>query len=74
MPHEVRPNAAFVPLGPGNKYNVYNAASTTDVIVDVAGRFDYYPYPMTGAVTATGRQPAAVPVPRLLQQFGYQKI
>ncbi len=52
MPFEVRPNAAFVVLGPGNKYLVYNAASTVDVIVDVAGRFDYYVPP--GSVAAAG--------------------
>ncbi|WP_460494273.1 hypothetical protein [Dactylosporangium cerinum] len=58
-PREVRPNAAFVLLGPGNKYNVYNAGSNVDVIVDVAGRFDYFPYPLSPGVTASSA-PAAI--------------
>ncbi|MEV0133058.1 hypothetical protein AB0H83_31920 [Dactylosporangium sp. NPDC050688] len=52
-PREVRPNAAFILLGPGNKYNVYNAGSNVDVIVDVAGRFDYFPYPLQPGVMAS---------------------
>ncbi|WP_238015157.1 hypothetical protein KZZ52_01900 [Dactylosporangium sp. AC04546] len=53
-PYEVRPNAAFVPLGPGNKYNVYNGGSNVDVVVDVAGRFDFYPYPLQAGAQADG--------------------
>ncbi|GAA2629440.1 hypothetical protein GCM10010399_71600 [Dactylosporangium fulvum] len=60
-PHEVRPNAAFVLLGPSNKYNVYNAGSSVDVIVDVAGRFDYFPYPLPTGVTASNASAANKP-------------
>ncbi len=65
---EVRPNAAIVPLGPGNTYNVYSAASSVHVIIDVAGRFDLYPYwsvpqPASTAANAGARTftPRAVP-------------
>ncbi|MFC5000827.1 choice-of-anchor D domain-containing protein [Dactylosporangium cerinum] len=42
-PHEVRPNAAFVNVGPGNKFNVFNAAWKVDVVIDVAGTFEFLP-------------------------------
>ncbi|MET7396335.1 choice-of-anchor D domain-containing protein [Dactylosporangium sp. NPDC005572] len=42
-PHEVRPNAAFVNLGPGNKFNVFNAAWKVDVVIDVSGTFEFLP-------------------------------
>jgi len=60
-PYEVRPNAAFMLLGPGNKYNVYNAGSSVDVIVDVAGRFDYFPYPLPAGATASSASTANQP-------------
>ncbi len=68
-PGEVRPNAAFVLLGSNAAYNVYNAVSTADVIVDVAGRFDLYPYPSQVGASSTGktakpRTPVAGPVYR----------
>lgn len=64
-PYEVRPNAAFVLLGPGNKYNVYNGGSNVDVIVDVAGRFDYYPYPLqAGAQADNGPTANKAPIAR----------
>ncbi len=56
-PYDVRPNAAFVLLGSNSGYTVYNAASTADVIVDVAGRFDYYPYPLPLGASSTGAVP-----------------
>ena len=69
-PYEVRPNAAFVLLGPGNKYNVYNGGSTVDVVIDVAGRFDYYPYPLqAGAQADSG--PAANKAPTARPPYRY---
>ncbi len=53
-PYDVRPNAAFVLLGESYGYHVYNAASTADVVVDVAGRFDLYSYPPQASATSTG--------------------
>jgi hypothetical protein len=43
-------NAAITLLGPGNKYNIYNAFGTTNVINDVVGTF--YLYPGTASVAA----------------------
>ncbi len=63
-PYDVRPNAAIVPLGSNDAYNVYNAASTADVIVDVAGRFDYFPYPLLPGASSTAAPPHAGPVYR----------
>ncbi|GAA4256971.1 hypothetical protein GCM10022255_071950 [Dactylosporangium darangshiense] len=37
--HEVRPNVAYIALGDGGKYVVYNPAWTVDVVIDVAGTF-----------------------------------
>jgi hypothetical protein len=34
------PNAAIVALGTSNKFNVYNLAGTTNVLVDVSGTFE----------------------------------
>ena len=42
-PHEVRPNAAFVNVGPGNRFNVFNAAWKGDVVIDVSGTFELVP-------------------------------
>lgn len=39
-PREVRPNVAYIALGDGGKYVVYNAAWTVDVVIDVAGTFE----------------------------------
>ncbi|GAB3868093.1 hypothetical protein GCM10027610_124270 [Dactylosporangium cerinum] len=58
-PHEVRPNAAFVNVGPGNKFNVFNAAWKVDVVIDVAGTFEFLPgsVPSTQAATLDGQMP-----------------
>ncbi len=61
-PHDVRPNAAFVLLGSNYDYSVYNAASSADVIVDVAGRFDLYPYPLQAGAASTAAARPATPV------------
>jgi hypothetical protein len=52
-PHEIRPNAAFVPVGPGNKFNVFNAAWHVDVVIDVSGTFERLPGPVP-STQATG--------------------
>ncbi|MET7399629.1 choice-of-anchor D domain-containing protein [Dactylosporangium sp. NPDC005572] len=51
-PHEVRPNAAFVPVGPGNKFNVFNAAWKVDVVIDVSGTFEFLPGSVPAAQAA----------------------
>jgi hypothetical protein len=58
-PHEVRPNAAFVPVGPGNKFNVFNAAWKVDVVIDVSGTFEYVPgaVPTAQATTLDRQRP-----------------
>ncbi|MFD0583729.1 choice-of-anchor D domain-containing protein [Dactylosporangium darangshiense] len=56
-PHEVRPNAAFVPVGPGNKFNVFNAAWKVDVVIDVSGTFEFAPgSALPGQVSSLDRQ------------------
>jgi len=52
-PGQTVPNAAFVDAA----YNVFNAVGTTDVLVDVSGRFDVYEGP--AAVGATSSSKAA---------------
>jgi len=52
-PHEVRPNAAFVPVGPGNKFNVFNAAWKVDVVIDVSGTFEFLPGSVPAAQAAS---------------------
>ena len=52
---------------------MYNAGSNVDVIVDVAGRFDYFPYPLPPGVTAssapaTNKPPVARPSYQYSQQ------
>jgi hypothetical protein len=61
-PHEVRPNAAFVPVGPGNKFNVFNAAWKVDVVIDVSGTFELVPgsVPAAQATTLDRRGPLHV--------------
>jgi hypothetical protein len=53
---------AMVGLNEVNKFNIYNNAGTTDVIVDVAGRFDVSPNLATAPATfsrSTGAPKAA---------------
>jgi hypothetical protein len=49
-PGQTVPNAAFVDAA----YNVFNAVGTTDVLVDVSGRFDVYDGPTGAGVSAKG--------------------
>ena len=63
-PGQTVPNAAFV----DGAYNVFNAVGTTDVLVDVSGRFDVYDGPAgQGAAAAKGKglitQRVATPLP-----------
>lgn len=36
-------NGALTEVGPGNVFDVYNSSGTTNVLVDVSGRFDVFP-------------------------------
>jgi hypothetical protein len=47
-------NMAMVGLNDVNKFNIYNNAGTTNVIVDVAGRFDVSPNLATAPSTFSG--------------------
>ncbi|MFC4997295.1 choice-of-anchor D domain-containing protein [Dactylosporangium cerinum] len=68
-PHEVRSNAAVIPVGPGNKFAAFNAAWTVDLVIDVAGTFEFGPGSAATARSLTTnagprnpiRQPAATP-------------
>ncbi|MET7394487.1 hypothetical protein ABZS66_13445 [Dactylosporangium sp. NPDC005572] len=42
-PHEIRSNAAVIPVGSGNKFAAFNAAWTVDMVIDVAGTFELAP-------------------------------
>lgn len=48
-------NMAMVALNEVNKFNIYNNAGTTNVIVDVAGRFDISPNLLGAPSTFSGR-------------------
>ncbi|GAB3868917.1 choice-of-anchor D domain-containing protein [Dactylosporangium cerinum] len=37
--HEIRSNATIIPLSSGGQFNVFNAAWTVDLVIDVAGTF-----------------------------------
>ena len=52
-PHEVRPNAAFVNIGPGNRFNMFNAAWKVDVVIDVSGTFEFLPGSVPSAQATT---------------------
>jgi len=74
-PHEIRSNAAVIPVGPGNKFDVFNAAWTVDMVIDVAGTFEFVPESaMTARNLTTNarpqdptRQPAAKPSVHLIK-------
>jgi hypothetical protein len=43
--HEVVANATITPMGPGNKYKIYNDAGLTNTVMDVTGSFEEYTPP-----------------------------
>lgn len=52
-PHEIRSNASIVLLNGGKQFNVYNAAWTVDLVIDVSGTLELYPYPLPLATATT---------------------
>ncbi|GAA4263952.1 choice-of-anchor D domain-containing protein [Dactylosporangium darangshiense] len=61
-PHEVRPNAAFVNVGPGNKFNMFNAAWKVDVVIDVSGTFELEPGTATSAQSSSLDRPGPLQI------------
>ena len=41
-PGEVVANATVTPMGPGNRYNIYNNKGLTNTVMDVTGSFEVY--------------------------------
>jgi hypothetical protein len=59
-PHEIRSNASIVLLNRDKQFNVYNAAWNVDLVLDVSGTFELYPYPLplaTAKTTSSDAQP-----------------
>ena len=44
-PGEVVANATITPMGPGNKYKIYNNTGLTNTVMDVTGSFELYTPP-----------------------------
>ena len=55
------PNAAIALLGTGDAFNVFNAAGSTNFLVDVVGRYDLYP----GTASSSSKVRANSSIPRL---------
>jgi hypothetical protein len=69
---QVIANAAFTGLGNGGQFNIYNYVGTTNVVVDVNGVFELYPYnnPNFFGITAS----TAIPRVPALDTFGAATI
>jgi hypothetical protein len=52
-PHEVRSNASIVLLNSDKQFNVYNAAWNVNLVLDVSGTLEVYPYPLPLATAKT---------------------
>jgi hypothetical protein len=51
---QVVPNAALITIGPNAAFNIFNSAGNTNVLVDVAGVFEFQPASTPAGVTAMG--------------------
>ena len=58
--NDLKSNAAVIGVGGRNDFNIFNAAWRVDVVIDVAGRFEFIPGSAGASVQANGvRQPPA---------------
>jgi hypothetical protein len=55
---QIVPNAALITIGPELRFSIFNNAGKTNVLVDVAGTFDFVPLPATAATITSATQRA----------------
>ena len=60
--NDLKSNAAVIGVGGNNDFNIFNAAWNVDVVVDVAGTFEYIPGSEGAAVQANGLPQGPAPL------------
>jgi hypothetical protein len=65
------PNATITELDSANKFDVYNNAGTTNIVIDVAGTYEFYPFTINGAAKPFGvKQQSGLTPHRLSNKAG----